>query len=178
MIFYSAGDFHLSLRRFTERAREMERHGRLAETIIPWANIARCHNALGDFAAARAAYERATALTARLTGLLPQLVLVLGARWEMCGALDEGLEEMAAAGAEVLGRGVIDNRWAEAVARAAMALIAARLAGEAFPAHSHRYLCLAKSLVPPRPVLWSFTDLREEVDGYITSVGGERGRLA
>ena len=57
-------------------------------------------------------------------------------------------------------------------------LFAARIAGEAFPAHSHRYLCLAKSLVPPRPILWSFTDLREEVDGYIKSVGGERGRLA
>ena len=57
-------------------------------------------------------------------------------------------------------------------------LFAARIAGEVFPAHSHRYLCLAKSLVPPRPILWSFTDLREEVDGYIKSVGGERGRLA
>jgi len=57
-------------------------------------------------------------------------------------------------------------------------LFAARIAGEVFPAHSHRYLCLAKSLVPPRPILWSLTDLREEVDGYIKSVGGERGRLA
>jgi len=46
-------------------------------------------------------------------------------------------------------------------------LFAARIAGEGFPARSHRYLVLAKSLVPPRPVLWSFTDLREEVDGYI-----------
>src|SRR5947199_4457768 len=47
-------------------------------------------------------------------------------------------------------------------------LFAARIAGEAFPGRSDRYLTLAKSLVPPRPVLWSFTALREEVDGYIT----------
>ena len=57
-------------------------------------------------------------------------------------------------------------------------LFAARIAGEGFPARSHRYLVLAKSLVPPRPILWSFTDLREEVDGYIKSVGAEGGRLA
>ena len=57
-------------------------------------------------------------------------------------------------------------------------LFAARIAGEAFPGRSDRYLARAKSLVPPRPILWSFTDLREEVDGYIKSVGGERGRLA
>jgi len=57
-------------------------------------------------------------------------------------------------------------------------LFAARIAGEVFPAHSHRYLCLAKSLVPPRRILWSFTYRREEVDGYIKSVGAEGGRLA
>ena len=57
-------------------------------------------------------------------------------------------------------------------------LFAARIAGEGFPARSHRYLVLAKSLVPPRPVLWSFTDLREEVDGYIKCVGAEGGILA
>ena len=57
-------------------------------------------------------------------------------------------------------------------------LFAARIAGEEFPARSHHYLVLAKGLVPPRPVLWSFTDLREEVDGYIKCVGAEGGRLA
>src|SRR5262249_18012225 len=61
-IFYAAGDFHASLRLFAKRAAEFEHQGRLAGAIIPWANIARCHNALGDFAAARAAYERAAAL--------------------------------------------------------------------------------------------------------------------
>src|SRR2546426_94608 len=39
-------------------------------------------------------------------------------------------------------------------------LFAARIAGEAFPERSHRYLFLAKGLVPLHPVLWSFTDLR------------------
>jgi hypothetical protein len=57
-------------------------------------------------------------------------------------------------------------------------LFAARIAGETFPERSDRYLALAKSLVPPRPVLWSFTALREEVDGYIKSVDAEGGRSA
>jgi len=57
-------------------------------------------------------------------------------------------------------------------------LFAARIAGEGFPARSHRYLVLAKSLVPPRPILWSFTDLREEVDWYIKCIGAEGGILA
>src|SRR5262249_49903749 len=83
-IFYAAGDFRASLRLFEKRAAETEREGRLAAAIIPWANIARCHNALGDFAAARAAYERAAALASRLTGPLPPLMFVVGARWEMC----------------------------------------------------------------------------------------------
>ena len=52
-------------------------------------------------------------------------------------------------------------------------LFAARIAARPFPAYSHRCLFLAKSLVPPRPVLWSFADLREEIDWYIKRVGGE-----
>src|SRR5207249_6897515 len=71
--------------------------------------------------------DRAAALAARLTGPLPQLVFVLGARWEMCSAMGEGLEEVAAAAAELLGSGAIDNRWVEAPFRAASALLAARL---------------------------------------------------
>src|SRR2546428_11248721 len=47
-----------------------------------------------------------------------------------------------------------------------------------FPAHSHRYLCLAKSLVPPRPILWSFASLQEEIDWYIKCVGAEGRDIA
>jgi len=57
-------------------------------------------------------------------------------------------------------------------------LFAARIAGEGFPARSHRYLFLAKSLVPPHPVLWSFADLREEIDWYVKHVGAEGRRFA
>src|SRR5262249_42142175 len=123
--FYAAGDFRTSLPLFVKYAAEAERQGRLAAAIIPLANIARCHNALGDFAAARAAYERAAALASRLP--LPQVVFALGARWEMCSALDEGLEEAGAAAAELFSSAAIDNRWAEAVFRAGGAALAARL---------------------------------------------------
>src|SRR5262245_8867367 len=126
-IFYAAGDFRASLRLYAKLIAETEGQGRLTAAIIPWANIARCHTALGDFALARAAYERAAALGARLTGPLPPLLFVLGARWEMCSALDEGLEEAAQAAAELVSSGAIDNRWAEAAFRAGAAVTAARL---------------------------------------------------
>ncbi len=51
-------------------------------------------------------------------------------------------------------------------------LFAARIAGEAFPGRSDRYLTLAKSLVPPRPVLWSFTVLCE--GGRVHQLCGRR----
>ena len=57
-------------------------------------------------------------------------------------------------------------------------LFAARIAGRAFPAHAHRYLCLAKALVPPRPILWSFASVQEEVDCYIKGVGAEGRHIA
>src|SRR5262249_25494722 len=126
-IFYAAGDFRASLRLYEKLVAETEGQGRLTAAIIPWANIARCHAALGDFAAARVAHERAAALGARLTGPLPPLLFVLGARWEMCSALDEGLEEAAQASAELGSRGAVDNRWAEAVFRAGAAVPAARV---------------------------------------------------
>jgi len=57
-------------------------------------------------------------------------------------------------------------------------LFAARIAARPFPTQSHRYLFLAKHLVPPRPVLWSFADVREEIDWYVKRVGAEGRRLA
>ena len=57
-------------------------------------------------------------------------------------------------------------------------LFAARIAARPFPAHSHRYLFLAKSLVPLRPILWSFASVQEEIDWYIKRFGAEGGRLA
>ena len=57
-------------------------------------------------------------------------------------------------------------------------LFAARIAAGPFPDRSHRYLFIAKSLVPPRPVLWNFESVREEVEWYVKRVGAEGGRLA
>src|SRR5262249_55168614 len=44
-----------------------------------------------------------------------------------CIALDEGLEEVGVAAAELIPSGAIEGRWVEAAFRAAMALLAARL---------------------------------------------------
>ena len=52
-------------------------------------------------------------------------------------------------------------------------LFAARIAARPFPEHAHRCLFLAKSLVPPRQVLWSLVALRKEVDWCIERAGAE-----
>ena len=57
-------------------------------------------------------------------------------------------------------------------------LFAARIAAGPFPDRSHRYLFIAKSLVPPRPILWSFASLQEEIDWYIKCVGAEGRDIA
>jgi hypothetical protein len=63
----------------------------------------------------------------RLTGPLASLLFVLGARWETCLALDDGLEEISAAAALLSASGAIDTRWVDAVSRAWTAVMAARL---------------------------------------------------
>ena len=59
-----------------------------------------------------------------------------------------------------------------------LCLFAARIAGGAYPRQSHQYLFLAKSLIPPRPMLWNFANLREEIDWYVKRVGAEGRRFA
>jgi len=49
-------------------------------------------------------------------------------------------------------------------------LFAAKIADQTFPHRAHGYVFQAKSLVPPRPMFWSFTDVREEVGWYINAV--------
>ena len=54
-------------------------------------------------------------------------------------------------------------------------LFAARIAEHPYPHLSHRYTFSAKKLAPPRPMLWSFADLREEIDWYIQGVAAQVG---
>ena len=52
-------------------------------------------------------------------------------------------------------------------------LFAVNVADRASPHRAHTYLFQAKRLVPPRPMFWSFTDVRQEVVWYINAVPAE-----
>ena len=54
-------------------------------------------------------------------------------------------------------------------------LFAANIAHSAFPDRAHSYLFKAKRLVPPRPMGWTFADVREEVEWYVEHIGAMVG---
>jgi len=59
-----------------------------------WAYVARCHNALGDFSAARAAYDRSIAFAARFNRPSFQLLNLMSVRYDLLIALDHGWDEI------------------------------------------------------------------------------------
>ncbi len=89
-----AGDCRRSLPIWQRRASEAERSGRLALAMDAWAFTARCHNALGDFAAARAAYDRAIAMSARVSGVSLPLLNLMSLRLDFLISLDNVEDEM------------------------------------------------------------------------------------
>ncbi len=69
-----AGEFRRSLPLWQEQAVRAEQQGQIAWAVFHWAQAARCHNALGDFAAAQAGYDRGSALAGRLAGPSRQVI--------------------------------------------------------------------------------------------------------
>jgi DNA-binding CsgD family transcriptional regulator len=63
-----AGEFQRCLRPLAELAEQRVQQGQIAQGAMAWGCLARCHNALGDFPAARNAYARALALIMRVPG--------------------------------------------------------------------------------------------------------------
>jgi tetratricopeptide (TPR) repeat protein len=84
-----AGEYRRSLRIYEPQAAEAEGQGRIARAVDLWANVARCHNALGDFTAGQEAYRRARALAGRLAGMSSAPLQVIGARYEWRLAVDD-----------------------------------------------------------------------------------------
>jgi DNA-binding CsgD family transcriptional regulator len=66
-----AGEFQRCLRLLVEMAEQREQQGQIAQASMAWSALARCHNALGDFAAARNADSYARALAMRVPGVNP-----------------------------------------------------------------------------------------------------------
>lgn len=91
----ACGEYLRSLPIWHEQAVQSEQRGQLADAMGSWAQTARIHNALGDFASAREAYRRARALGARLAGPSFQALALAAARFDRRVAVDEGWEEAA-----------------------------------------------------------------------------------
>ena len=94
-LLFLAGDCRRSLPIWQQRAADAERSGRIALAMDSWTFTARCHNTLGDFTAARAAYDRAIAMSARVNKASLPLLNLMSLRIDFMIALDAGFDEMS-----------------------------------------------------------------------------------
>jgi hypothetical protein len=124
-----AGEYRRALSLWRALAVAAEQQGGIAGAMLGWAYVARCHNALGDFAAARDAYQRGEALGARLGGASLYHTLSLGAaRYELVAAqLDDLREEDVALIEGLVGQVAAEDNWALAAVRAIGTVVFARV---------------------------------------------------
>src|SRR5262249_46956064 len=115
------GDFRGSVQAYRACLETLEQEGRVSWVLAVWAYIARSHLALGELAAADAAYQRGRLLAARLTRrsmFTLQLDAYDDERREASGeGWAQGLEQFAAPAREP----IPEDRWALAAIRAAAA---------------------------------------------------------
>ena len=109
-----AGDCRRSLPIWQQRAADAERSGQIALALDAWAFTSRCHNALGDFTPARAAYDRAIAMAARVNHASLPLLNLFSLRGDFLIALDDRPDEIGAipGEAELLANPPPQFRWA------------------------------------------------------------------
>ncbi len=124
---FHAGEYRRGLPLWQEQAKRTEQQGRIAGALDAWANLARCHTALGAFAAAREAYRQGRALAARLPqgSAVPLLLAAPRSEWRL--ASDEGWQELLADTRAFLERPPAEVPTALGSFRAAAALANARL---------------------------------------------------
>ena len=126
---FLTGEYSRSLSLWEDDAAEAERKGRIVRAMSSWANVARCHVSMGDFAAGQAAYDRALRLSARTTGYSMYHLSLASVRQEMLIALDEGWEEMRQDDGpkQLINQPSIQTRWAFAAICSTAAYVFARL---------------------------------------------------
>lgn len=134
-LFLCGGEFRRSLEIWRNAASAGEREGRIGMALVSWAVLARCSNALGDFAASQAAYERASALSRRFSAPSVQLFNLLTARFEMLLAVDDGWEEFRTRNANLTEQTPVEYRSDLIGIQVASAYIFARLEQPKTAAH-------------------------------------------
>jgi tetratricopeptide (TPR) repeat protein len=99
MLAFFGGEYRQAVPLFEDLATRAEREGRIATVLLAWAQVARCHTALGNFDAGRAAYQKGREAGSRLSVISIQVIQLVTARDEMLLAVGEGWDPAAAAAA-------------------------------------------------------------------------------
>jgi tetratricopeptide (TPR) repeat protein len=127
-----AGDFTRALALWQQWLADCRRHGRIVSAADAWTQIARCHNALGDFSAARAAGDEAMSIAARFSGesfLSIQSVSIMVLQFEIRLATDDHWEELLRY-ADVGQRRAAETAWVFGALQAGMARLFAGMGQE------------------------------------------------
>jgi len=122
-----AGDCKRSVPLWQQRAAEAERSGQIAAAMDGWGHLARAHNCLGDFAEARAAYDRALTMAARVTRPSFPLLNVISVRADLFLVVGEKLEEIPTVPIfdEVIANPPVEYKFVTASIFAGLAMLAA-----------------------------------------------------
>lgn len=128
-LMMGAGEYRRSVPLWEDMIVQSEREGRIADAVAYLAQLARCYYALGDSAAAGAAYERAIAFAARVTGSLFQRRTFTAVRFDMRTVVDQGWEDFFREEQTSLEQPAIEDHWGLALMQAAGARLTARLEG-------------------------------------------------
>jgi tetratricopeptide (TPR) repeat protein len=116
------GDYRRGVARIRELALDAERRGRLGRAVPLWATTARLYIALGEFAEAEEARERAAALAGRLTEPSIGIMSVLNADYDWRLAKDDGWDIPVEPPGPGLGQWEAPGRHAGILAPVALAL--------------------------------------------------------
>lgn len=121
------GDCKRSVQIWKLNAAECERSGRLAMAMDGWTHLARAHNALGEFPEARAAYDRALALSARFNRPSFPLLNLMSLRTDFFLSAGEGWHQIPTASGfeEAFANPPIEFKFVVAAAYGGMAMVMA-----------------------------------------------------
>lgn len=97
------GDYRAAEARWRREAVECEQRGAISQSLRAWAGVARCHNAMGNFVEAQAAFDHATALSARIARPSFGKLALQAARVEFHLVMNENLPQLVADIRNVLG---------------------------------------------------------------------------
>jgi tetratricopeptide (TPR) repeat protein len=125
MLSFFAGEYRQAVPLWEDLATQAEREGRIVAVLLGWAQAARCHTALGNFDAARAAYQKGREARSRLNVISTQVIQLVTAKDDTWLALGEGWDPAAAGAA--LGRQSFALKYNAATYRAATARAYAHL---------------------------------------------------